>query len=273
MNKIEIPRKLKGKELTNFLVEKLDELADDICQSEEELLAFVKKWNGGFYNYSMNNILLATIQRPNFTLLAGFNEWRKRGRYVKRGERSIRILAPMVKKIKEKNGDETSIIRGFKTVSIFDLEQTEGKELEELGCPELVSGDFDFETIVKACPVPVLIRHLGVSNGNTDGNTIKIAPKKNEISQISTCIHEWAHIALGHCEGSSTLYETEDMSVKEIEAESCNFLVCEFLKIQNNKSRLYIGNWGGNKEELQGRGKTILSVSEKIIKAICQEIS
>ena len=81
----------------------------------------------------------------------------------------------MVKKIKENNGDETMIIRGFRPVSVFDVAQTEGDEIEELGCPDLVSGNFDFETIVKACPVPILIRYLGISNGQTDGNTIKIS--------------------------------------------------------------------------------------------------
>ena len=70
-----------------------------------------------------------------------------------------------------------------------------------------------------------------------------------------TALHEWAHIALGHCESSSTLFESEDKSVKEIEAESVCFIISSVLGIENDKSRLYIGNWGGKKEELQGRGK------------------
>jgi hypothetical protein len=150
----------------------------------------------------------------------------------------------------------------------FRRTQTEGDEIEDLGCPDLVSGNFDFETIVKACPVPILIRYLGVSNGQTDGNTIKIAPKKNEVAMTISAIHEWAHIALGHFESSGTLFESEDRSVKEIEAESVCFITSSVLGIENNKSRLYIGNWGGNKEELQGRGKKIISVAESIIKAI-----
>ena len=120
----------------------------------------------------VDSIITASI----IPYLHGFNDqtshylldtrtWQKRGRQVMKGERAIRILAPMVKKIKENNGDETYIIRGFRPVSVFDVSQTEGDEIEELGCPELVSGNFDFETIVKACPVPILIRHLGVSNG------------------------------------------------------------------------------------------------------------
>jgi hypothetical protein len=268
MDKIEIPRKLKGQELTKFLTEKLDELADNLCQDPEQLLVFIKKWNNGFHSYSMSNIILAIIQRPDFTLLAGYKSWQGRGRQVKKGERAIRILAPLVKKIKEDNGDETCIIRGFRSVSVFDIAQTEGDEIEELGCPELVSGNFDFVTIVKASPVPVLIRYLGISNGNTDGNRINIAPKKNEAAMVATLIHEIAHVMLGHCKDSGTLYETEDKSTKEIEAESVSFIVSSVLGIENNKSRLYIGNWGGNKEELQGRGKKIIATAESIIKAI-----
>jgi hypothetical protein len=226
----------------------------------------------GFHNYSLNNILLIWLQRPKFSLISGYKDWQKRGRQVKAGEKSIRILAPMIKKIKEDSGDETMIIRGFRTVSVFDVSQTEKltdeEEEIEVGCPHLISGNFDFGTIVKASPVPVLIRHLGISNGNTNGANIKIAPKKNKAAMVSTAIHEWAHIALGHCESSGTLFESEDKSAKEIEAETVSFIVSSFLGLENNKSRLYIGNWGGNKDELKGRGKKIVAVAESIIKRI-----
>jgi hypothetical protein len=113
MDKLEIPRKMKGKELTKFLTTKLDELADNVCQDPEQLLEFAKKWNNGFHIYSFNNTILAWIQRPDFSLLAGYKAWKGRGRQVKKGERAIRILAPMVKKIKDDDGDESVIIRGF----------------------------------------------------------------------------------------------------------------------------------------------------------------
>ena len=129
MDRLKIP-KLKGQALTNFLVDKLDEIADNICQDEEQLLEFVKKWHNGFHSYSFNNTILAWIQRPDFTLLAGYKSWIGRGRQVKAGQKSIRILAPMVKKIKEDNGDESMIIRGFRTVSVFDVSQTEGDEMK-----------------------------------------------------------------------------------------------------------------------------------------------
>lgn len=264
---MDIPKELKGKELTAFLVSKLDELADSICQHPDELLEFVERWNNGFHSYSINNIILAWMQKPNFTLLAGYKAWEKRGRQVIRGERSIKILAPMVKKIKTEDDEETLIIRGFRPVSVFDISQTEGDPVD-VGCSDLISGNVDFDSILKACPLHVHMKDLGLINGNTNGHEINITPKENEAAMIATLIHEWAHVALGHCEEPGILFESDNRSSKEIEAETTSYIVTSYLDLENNKSRLYIGNWGANKGELQSRGKKIISVAESIIQEI-----
>ena len=264
---MEISKDLKGKQLTAFLVGKLDELADSICQDPNQLLEFVERWNGGFHSYSINNIILAWMQKPDFTLLAGYKSWEKRGRQVIRGERSIKILAPMTRKIKSEDEEETVIIRGFRPVSVFDVSQTEGAPID-VGCSDLILGEVDFQSIVKACPVPVHMKDLGLSNGNTNGKEINITPKENEAAMIATLIHEWAHIALGHCKEQGILYETDEKSAREIEAETAAYIVTTCLGLENNKSRLYIANWGAEKEELKGRGKKIISVAERIIRDI-----
>lgn len=264
---MEIPKGLKGKALSEFLVNKLDELADSICQDPDELEKFVKRWNNGFHSYSLNNVILAWIQKPDFTLLAGYKSWEKRGRQVRKGERAIRILAPMTKKIKKEDDEDVYIVRGFRPVSIFDISQTDGAPID-VGCSDLIRGDVDFDTLVKAAPVPVHIKDLGLSNGNTNGKEINITPKKNQASMCATLVHEWSHIALLHCEDSNILFETEERSVKEIEAETVSYIVTSCLGLENNKSRLYIGSWGANKEELQTRGRKIISVSESILRCI-----
>lgn len=264
---MDIPKELKGKELTAFLVSKLDELADSICQDPDELLNFVEHWNNGFHSYSINNTMLAWMQKPDFTLLAGYKAWEKRGRQVIRGERSIKILAPMTRKIKTEDDVETLIIRGFRPASVFDISQTEGDQVD-VGCSDLISGNLDFESIVKACPVPVHIKDLGLSNGNTNGKEINITPKENTAAMIATLIHEWAHVALGHCEEQGILFESDSRSAKEIEAETTSYIVTSCLDLENNKSRLYVASWGANKGELQSRGKKIISVAETIIREI-----
>ena len=207
------------------------------------------------------------MQKPDFTILAGYKAWEKRGRQVIIGERAIRILAPMVKKIKAEDDEESLIICGFRPVSVFDISQTEG-EFVDVGCSDLISGNVDFDTIKKACPLPVHIKDLGLTNGNTNGKEINITPKENIASMCATLIHEWAHVALGHCEDTEILFETDEKSAKEIEAETASYVVTKCLGLDNNKSRMYIGNWGGNKEELQHRGKKIISVAESIIREI-----
>ncbi len=275
---MDIPKELKGKELGDWMYEKLNVLCDNICQDPEELATFVNRWTRGFHNYSMKNTFLIIVQKPEALenpLVAGYKHWNSLGRQVKKGERSIRILAPAKKRIEEKNGDETFIVKGFFPVSVFHISQTSKIEeseqdlLDTIGCPDLISGDVDFETIVKACPYPIKIQdNLGFSNGNTDGKNINLANKSNKASLASTAIHEWAHIALGHCKDDGILFETEERSAREIEAETASYIVTTCLGIENNKSRLYIGNWGGNKEELQHRGKKIISVAESIIREI-----
>jgi len=264
---MEIPRELKGKELSAFLVRKLDELAYDICQNPDELQKFVERWNNGFHSYSLNNVILAWIQRPDFTLLSGYKAWEKRGRQVRKGERAIRILAPMTKKIKSDDEEDIYIVRGFRPVSVFDISQTDGDPVD-VGCSDLISGDVDLETLIKASPVPVHMKDLGLSNGNTNGKEINITPKKNSASVFSTLAHEIAHIKLGHCDNKGILFETDDRSAKEIEAETVSYIVTSFLGLENSKSRLYVGNWGANKEELQSRGKKIISVAESILRDI-----
>lgn len=266
-------KKLKGKELTNFLAKKLDSLADDICQDPEELLNFVERWNQGFHNYSFNNIILAWFQRPGFSLLAGYKAWQKKGRQVKRGEKAIRILAPMTQKIHDdKTDDDIYMIKGFRAVNVFDVGQTEGDPLD-LGCSDLIKGSskYSFDDIRKAAPVPVEVTDLGKSNGRTNGSWIKVSPRDNESSMITTLIHEMGHIKLGHVDKKGiVLNETDDQSAHEVEAETVSFIVSQFLGLENQKSRLYVGAWGGNKAELQGRGKKIITVAEQIIKGILE---
>lgn len=164
--KLEILKELKGKELGKYLSGKLDEIADNICQDPEEIISFIKRWSGGFHTYSINNTILIWLQKPEAIenpLIAGYKAWQGKGRQVNKGERSIRILAPMSKKIEEDNGDVTYIVTGYFPVSVFHISQTskiygQPDLTEDLGCPDLISGYMDFERIAKACPVPVNIK-------------------------------------------------------------------------------------------------------------------
>jgi hypothetical protein len=264
-------------EMVEYLKQNLQTLADNICQDPKEIEQFTQLWNQdikGFHNYSINNLILAYFQLPDFSLLGSFGAFKKVGRTVKKGEKAIRILAPNRYKIEDpETGEEKYILKGFRPAPVFDISQTEGEELN-LGCSELIQGEsaVTFETIEKVSPVPVEIKELGSSNGRTNGDWIQINPKENKTAMITTLIHEIAHIRLGHCKENNILAETEERSVKEIEAETVSFIVSTALGIDNQKSRLYIGNWGANKKELENRGKKLISVAEQILREIREAI-
>lgn len=109
---------------------------------------------GRFHNYSFGNCLLILIQKPDATQVAGFRRWLALGRYVRKGETGIGIIAPMVYRKRAEvaaENEEEATLRGFKVVHVFDISQTEGEELPEIaqvtGNPgELLCG---LETLVR----------------------------------------------------------------------------------------------------------------------------
>jgi antirestriction protein ArdC len=261
---LKIPKELKGKELSAYLVEKMDNLTDSICQEPQELEKFVKLWDSslGMHTYSINNTILAWCQYPQVSMLAGFRKWQKLGRTVNKGERAIKVLAPLTRKIKDKENDEEAyIISGFRYVNVFDVNQTEGENLD-FGHSDKVKGDISFDDVKKISPLPVIVEYSGVSNGNVTPERILVAPKDNEAAMVATLIHEIAHLKLGH------LGSDFDKETKEVEAETVSFIVCSYLNLDNQKSQYYVGAWNGNHEKLQGRGKRIISTAESIIRDI-----
>jgi len=109
-------------------------------QDWQRLLAVARR----FRTYSPNNVWLILAQRPDATRVAGFSTWRTLGRHVRRGERGIAILAPVVARRRDDDdGDdgEAGVLRGFRVVHVFDVTQTDGEPLPEVAGPALLAGD------------------------------------------------------------------------------------------------------------------------------------
>jgi len=207
-------------------------------------------------------LILAFLQYSKVSMMAGFKKWQSLGRTVIKGEKAIKVLAPLTRKIKDKeNDEETFIITGWRYVCVFDVLQTDGDELE-FGHSDKVSGDVNFDTIKAISPLPVVVEYAGTSNGNITQDRILIAPKDNQAAQVATLIHEISHYKLGHLDSEL------DKETKEIEAETVSFIVTSYLGLDNQKSKYYIGSWNGSGAELKGRGKNIIAVAETIIRDI-----
>lgn len=262
-----------------------------------------------FHKYSLNNVMLIHSQRPDATLVAGFNKWKNQfGRHVKKGERGIQILAPVPfkKKVDEvkldphtqapmldKDGNlvkeekEVSVPM-FKVVSVFDVSQTDGKPLPVLA--HSLSGDVQqyevfMEALRRTSPVPIVIAH---TDRDVDGffdltaQQITIQDGMSQVQTICAGVHEIAHSKLHNYDkmteladdgGTVLAPEEKDRHTEEVEAESISYAVCQYFGIETaDNSFGYIASWSQGKElkELRASLETINRTSSELISSIEQ---
>ncbi len=260
-----------------------------------------------FHKYSLNNVMLIHSQRPDATLVAGFNKWKNSfGRHVKKGEKGIQILAPTPYKIKvekekldpdtklpmiDENGDPVTeekevSIPMFKVVSVFDVSQTEGKPLPQLAYS--LSGAVEhyeefMEALKRTSTVPIKVEH---TDKNVDGffdltnQSITIQAGMSEIQTVCAVIHEIAHSRLHNYDhmtevaddGETLLAPAEkDRHTEEVEAESISYAVCQYFGIETSENSFgYIASWSQGKElkELRASLETINRTSSDLISGI-----
>lgn len=221
-----------------------------------------------FHRYSLNNILMISLQKPDATVVAGFNKWKSLGRTVKKGEKGIAIFAPCKyrTKVEDDKGDEKSVqqIRGFRVVHVFDISQTEGEDLPDLDAvrPRLLDGDapegiWDALTLqVNYAGYEVVRERRGNENGYCDFLNKKIAvrPDVSPAQAVKTLIHELGH-ALLHDEERPTSREAA-----EVEVESLAYVVCDAVGLDTGEySFAYVARWA------DGSGELVKHVAERAI--------
>lgn len=234
-----------------------------------------------FHNYSFNNVILILLQYPDATRVAGYNRWQELGRQVKKGAKSIKILAPIKRKVSTKtdNGeDETQIaVCGFRTASVFDISQTEGEDLPEMASP-LTGDDQGLLQQLTAFShhnqVRVLFEGLiGGANGccrydAIAGHPIEIVvdPLLPKQHQAKTLCHEIGHSLLH----SRSQYDNHiPRSLAELEAESVAFIVLQHFGLDSKDySFPYILGWQQKEnalENLRQAGSRIQKAANQII--------
>jgi len=269
------------KERKKLLVSQLRDLTSEIVTDEDKLREFGERWRSGFHRYSLSNLFLIWGQCPVFTLVAGYNQWRKVGRYVKKGSKAIWIMAPMVsskyvlrqivsdtpenEETEGKDEAEKKYISGFFPVHVFDYSQTEGDELDMGNTLVKGNGDLTLEAVSGAFDIPVEVKQ-GVADGSTDGKKITINRRKNKAQEVACYIHEVAHIMLGHLKKDVSI----SRDVAELQAESVAYIVCQCVGINNGGSKFYLGRWGGSegKDKLKESSLKIVSAADKILRKV-----
>ena len=291
--------KQKVKEITDKLEEGLKELFES--EKYKSYLSTMSK----FHNYSFNNTLLIAMQKPEATLVAGYQAWQKNfNRHVNRGEKGIRILAPAPYKIKEerdkldpvtgevmldKDGmpqtEEVEIkIPAFRAVSVFDVSQTSGEPLPELEAKELLSTVEGYEDFIKAvtfvAPAPIGFEDIpGDSKGyfSTEENRIAVQEGMSESQTLKTMVHETAHSLLHNKEVNKEdiLAPAKDRNTKEVEAESIAFTVCNHFGIDTSEYSFgYIAGWssGRDMKELKSSLDIIRRTASELITGIEEQL-
>ena len=286
----------KMKEITDRLEAGIQELFDS--DRFKEYLRVMSK----FHNYSFNNTLLIAMQKPDATFVAGYTSWKNNfGRQVVSQAKSIKVLAPSPYKIKkeidkidpktkkpvtDKNGkpvkEETEItVPAFKVVSVFDVSQTEGKELPSIGVDEL-TGDVEqyndfFKAAELSAPVPVGFEKIGSGTKGYYSQTdkrIAINEGMSELQNLKTLIHETAHAKLHDIDLNAPpekQADRPDRRTREVQAESIAYAVCQHYGLDTSDySFSYVAQWSSGRElaELKASLETIRNTASELIKDI-----
>ena len=286
----------KLKEITDRLEQGITELFES--ERYKEYLRVMSK----FHNYSFNNTLLIAMQKPDASLVAGFSSWKNNfGRNVMKGEKGIKIIVPSpftVKQEVEKTDPQTGKpvigkdgkpvteekeikVPAYKVVSVFDVSQTEGRELPDIAVNEL-TGDVDrfkdfFAALEQAAPVPVGFEKIeGGAHGyyHLEEKRIAIDEGMSDLQTLKTAIHEIAHAKLHDIDLNAPKEEQKprvDRRTREVEAESVAYTVCQHYGLDTSEYSFgYVAGWSSGKElaELRGSLETIRSTAAEMINAI-----
>ena len=290
----------KLKEITDRLEKGIMELFDS--DRYKEYLRVMSK----FHNYSFNNTLLIAMQKPDASLVAGFQSWKNNfKRNVVKGEKGIKILAPSPFKIKQEmekidpatqkpiigadgkpvKEEKEITIPAFKVVSVFDVSQTEGKELPDIAV-DMLTGDVErfkdvFAALEKTSPVPIGFEKIeGNSHGyyHLEEKRIAIDEGMSELQTIKTAIHEIAHAKLHDIDPNAPQEEQAgrpDRRTSEVQAESVAYAVCQHYGLDTSDYSFgYVAGWSSGREldELKSSLETIRSTAAEIINSIDEHL-
>jgi hypothetical protein len=254
-------------------------LIDQLEAGHSEGLTAYLTAMGRFHNYSFGNILEIARQKPDATRVAGLYAWNQLGRKVMKGQKGIRILAPMISSRKKKDTEverskdaaaiNKPVLVGFRAVYVFDVSQTEGAELPQFS--ERTTGDvgeyrerlIDF-TITQGIELE-FNDSIAPAMGMSYGGKIAILPGQEPAEEFSTLVHELAHELLHKAERRTATTKT----VRETEAEAIAFVVSQTIGLDAGRASAdYIHLYYGNAALLAESLEVIQRTSALILSAI-----
>lgn len=271
---------MKREEAMKLATNGFDELSQALAKGKSDTLVAYLNVMARFHNYSFRNCLLIATQRPSATQVAGFRQWPKLGRHVKKGETGIAILAPLVYKRKSDEAlsgaasadgptdGSPKVLQGFKVVHVFDVEQTEGEPLPEFEKVNGEPGDWldKLEHVVRDADIELDYEEsLGGAEGLSQGGKISVLAQLPAAEKFFVLVHEYAHELLHRGERRK---ETSK-KVRETEAEAVGFVVSHAIGLDaRTHASDYIQLYSGDTETLQESMQFIQQTAARIVEQL-----
>lgn len=264
---------MEAKELKSKVEDEIRQLAETVdVERKGTRFAEILDTMAKFHKYSFNNSILIRLQKPEAQRVAGFQTWKGLGRFVKKGEKGIHILAPLVRKkvleAKEGTEQEIQVLRGFMAVTVFDISQTEGRELEDFQYQELAPVAADLLDKAKQIALShgytlTFVDTLGGPLGYCINATKEIKVVNSSPEQMFTVLlHELGHAMLEHAGGQD--------KYQELEAESIAYVICRHLGLEP-KNVDYLLSYGSTKDDILKILENIQKTAQEIISKISEK--
>jgi antirestriction protein ArdC len=262
---------MKAEQIKEITDRATEQLVAALQAGRSEVLTAYLTAIGRFHRYSLHNVLLIASQKPSASYVAGFRTWNELGRFVKKGEKGIMIVAPIVRRKaddEDERGETSYNIAGFRAAYVFDISQTDGKELPQIG---VVQGD--------PCAYSDKLRRFateqGISveysedivpaRGTSYGGRIAILPGQSAAEEFSTLAHELAHELLHRGDRRATTSKR----IRETEAEATAFVVCHGAGLATGSAASdYIQLWNGDVDVLTESLGYIRQAASQILEAL-----
>jgi hypothetical protein len=254
--------------LKQITTDALDTLAQLLDQGHSESLTALLKTMARFHQYSWHNVCLIASQCPTATRVAGFHTWRSVGRHVRKGEKGIAILAPLVRRRdRELDDDQSGVVMGFRAAYVFDIAQTDG---EPLPAASEASGDPGGKTAsLKAAIhdhgiILEYVTDLGGALGISAGGRIQLLTGLSPAVEFTTLVHEFAHELLHR-----RFDRPASCATRELEAEAVAFVVGTAAGLDTSaSSRDYIHLYAGDRQSLTEALERIQRAASAILQAL-----
>jgi antirestriction protein ArdC len=255
----------------------IEQLSQALERGHSETLRNYLAAIGRFHRYSLRNIMLIASQKPTATHVAGFHAWRTLGRFVKKGEKGILILAPIVRaknqSTEQTETDESSTPVGFRAAYVFDISQTDGQELPEIGS---VNGDpREYRErlgnfVTEQGIVLEYSQDIAPARGTSAGSKITLLPDQCPAEEFATLAHELAHEMMHRDERRPSTSKRS----RETEAEAVAFVVCQAIGLETGSAAQdYIQLYEGDAKLLTESLEHIQLTATRILNAIGAEVS